>query len=124
MAQHLTDAIRAYIGVETAVLTAGEPVERGAVRRFAQAVQQHGGRVLRCTPRGELRGEVTVDAAQATCPGFVGPGRDILAITTAQENLDDWTDRSGAIFLADVGATGIPDTRWPGSTTTPYWSTA
>lgn len=38
MAQHLTDAIRAYIGVETAVLTAAEPVERGAVRRFAQAV--------------------------------------------------------------------------------------
>ncbi|MGE3449218.1 MAG: SMP-30/gluconolactonase/LRE family protein [Microbacteriaceae bacterium] len=86
--------------------------------------QFDGGRVLHYTPHGELRGEVTVDAAQATCPGFVGPGRDILAITTAQENLDDWTDRSGAIFLADVGVTGIPDTRWPGSTTTPYWSTA
>ncbi|MGH8618860.1 MAG: FAS1-like dehydratase domain-containing protein [Burkholderiales bacterium] len=38
MAQQLTDAIRAYIGMETGVLTAGEPVERGAVRRFAQAV--------------------------------------------------------------------------------------
>lgn len=41
MAQQLTDAIRAFIGVETAVLTAGEPVERGAVRRFAQAVMDH-----------------------------------------------------------------------------------
>ena len=86
--------------------------------------QFDGGRVLRYSPLGELRVEVVVDAAQATCPGFVGPGRDILAITTAQENLDDWTDRSGAVFLADAGVTGIPDTRWPGSTTTPYWSTA
>jgi sugar lactone lactonase YvrE len=86
--------------------------------------QFDGGRVLRYSPDGELLGEVVVDAAQATCPGFVGPGRDILAITTAQENLDDWADRSGAIFLADAGATGVPETRWPGSTTTPYWSPA
>jgi sugar lactone lactonase YvrE len=86
--------------------------------------QFDGGRVLHYAADGEPLGDVVVDAAQATCPAFVGPGRDILAITTAQENLDDWTDRSGAVFLADVGATGIPDTRWPGSTTTTYWSTA
>ena len=65
--------------------------------------------------------EVSIDAAQATCPAFVGAGLDILAITSAQENLDSWTDQSGAIFLADVGATGLPVPRWSGSTSTPYW---
>jgi hypothetical protein len=35
---YLTDEIRAYIGVETDLLPAFDPVERGAVRRFAQAI--------------------------------------------------------------------------------------
>jgi sugar lactone lactonase YvrE len=64
---------------------------------------------------------VTVDAAQASCPGFIGSDLDVLAITTAQEGLDSWTDQAGAIFVADVGTTGLPAPRWPGSTTTPYW---
>jgi hypothetical protein len=34
----LTDEVRAFIGVESPVLTVPEPVERGAVRRFAQAI--------------------------------------------------------------------------------------
>ena len=88
-------------------------------------VAQFGGSgVLRYSPAGELRDEIAIDATQATCPGFVGPGLGILAITSAQEGLDDWTDQSGAIFLADAGATGLPVTRWPGNTLTPYWSTA
>jgi sugar lactone lactonase YvrE len=80
-----------------------------------------GGRVLRYSPEGELRDEITIDAAQATCPGFVGPSLDILAITSAQEGLDDWSDSSGAIFLAHPGAVGLPVPRWGGSTSTPYW---
>jgi sugar lactone lactonase YvrE len=71
---------------------------------------------------GELLDVVTVDATQASCPAFVGPELDILAITTAQEGLKGWTDASGAIFLADVGATGLPVLRWAGSTTIPYWN--
>lgn len=70
---------------------------------------------------GELRDVVDVFATQASCPAFVGPNLDTLAITTAQEGLADWTDASGAIFLADAGATGLPSHRWRGSTTTPYW---
>jgi hypothetical protein len=35
---HLTEEIRSYIGMETEVLDAFDPVERGAVRRFAQAI--------------------------------------------------------------------------------------
>jgi sugar lactone lactonase YvrE len=75
-------------------------------------------------PSGWEFDEITIDAAQATCPAFVGPGLDILAITSAQEDLDHWTDQSGAIFLAPMppGITGQPVPLWAGSTTTPYWS--
>jgi sugar lactone lactonase YvrE len=83
--------------------------------------QWGGSSVRRHAPSGELLAVVTVDAAQASCPGFVGPGLDLLAITTAQEGLDTFTDRAGTIFLADVGATGLPAPRWAGGTTTPYW---
>ena len=84
--------------------------------------QWGGSSVRRHAPTGELLDIVEVDATQASCPAFVGPDLNTLAITTAQEGLKDWTDQSGAIFLADVGATGLPVPRWRGSTTTPYWN--
>lgn len=83
--------------------------------------QWGGSSVRRHAPTGELLEVVTVDATQASCPAFVGSDLDLLAITSAQEGLASWSDHSGAIFLADVGATGLPVPRWPGSTTTPYW---
>jgi sugar lactone lactonase YvrE len=83
--------------------------------------QWGGASVRRHSPTGELLAVVEVDAAQASCPGFVGPNLDTLAITTAQEGLDTLTDQAGAIFLADVGVSGLPPHRWDGSTTTPYW---
>jgi len=85
-------------------------------------VAQFGGAsVRRHAPTGELLEVVTIDASQATCPAFVGPDLDLLAITSGHEGLVTWSDHSGAIFLADVDATGLPPTRWPGNTTTPYW---
>ena len=85
-------------------------------------VAQWGGScVRRHAASGELLGIVHVDAAQVSCPAFVGPSLDILAITTAQEGLDSFSDQAGAIFLADVGVTGLPVPRWAGSTSTPYW---
>ena len=85
-------------------------------------VAQWGGGSVRChAPSGELLAVVNVDAAQVSCPAFIGPGRDILAITTGQEGLDVVTDQTGAIFLATPGRTGLPENRWAGSTTTPYW---
>jgi sugar lactone lactonase YvrE len=85
-------------------------------------VAQWGGSSVRHhAPSGELLDLVEILATQASCPGFVGPNLDTLAITTAQEGLDEWTDASGAIFLASTGATGLRSPRWLGSTTTPYW---
>jgi len=85
--------------------------------------QWGGSSVRRHAPTGELLDIVQVDATQASCPAFVGPDLAMLAITTAQEGLHGWTDQSGAIFLADVGVTGLPVPRWAGSTTTPFWQT-
>ncbi|MET0735349.1 MAG: SMP-30/gluconolactonase/LRE family protein [Microbacterium sp.] len=86
-------------------------------------VAQWGGSgIRRHALTGELLDTVTVDATQASCPAFVGPELDMLAVTTAQEGLVHWTDASGSIFLADVGVTGLPTPRWPGSTTSPFWA--
>lgn len=81
-----------------------------------------GSSVHRYAPTGDLLDVVEVAATQVSCAAFVGPNLDTLAITTAQEGLDEWTDASGALFLADPRAVGIPAPRWSGSTTTPYWN--
>ncbi|MEO8263725.1 MAG: SMP-30/gluconolactonase/LRE family protein [Pseudolysinimonas sp.] len=88
-------------------------------------IAQFGGSgVVRYSSAGKLIDEVTIDATQATCPAFVGPGLDILVISSAQEGLDVWADKSGALFVARPGAVGLPVPRWSGSTTTPYWKAA
>ena len=83
--------------------------------------QWGGSSVRRHAPTGELLDIVTVDATQVSCPAFVGPDLGTLAITTAQEGLENWTDQSGAIFFADTGVTGMPEPRWRGSTASPVW---
>jgi sugar lactone lactonase YvrE len=80
-----------------------------------------GASVRRHAVTGELLAVVNVDAAQASCPGFIGPGLRTLAITTAQEGLPHFSDQSGALFLADVRTSGLPSHRWAGSTVNPYW---
>lgn len=86
-------------------------------------VAQWGGScVRRHAPTGELLDIVQVHATQTSCAAFVGPDLATLAITTAQEGLTGWTDQSGALFLADVGATGLPVPRWEGSTIAPLWN--
>jgi sugar lactone lactonase YvrE len=84
--------------------------------------QWGGSSVRRHAPTGELLDIVEVAATQVSCPAFVGPDLATLAITTAQEGPNGWTDQSGAIFLADVGVTGLPVPRWRGSTTSPFWN--
>jgi len=74
------------------------------------------GTAQRFTLEGELLETVTIDTAEATCVGFLPQG---LAITSGAESAKD--ANAGAIFLASVDATGRPENRWAGSTSTPYW---
>ncbi|WP_164479148.1 hypothetical protein [Nakamurella antarctica] len=50
---------------------------------------------------------------------FVADG--LLAITTS-DNDTDHDALAGALFLCEVDARGIDESRWAGSTGTPYWS--
>jgi sugar lactone lactonase YvrE len=61
------------------------------------------GQVRRYSPDGTLTGVVEVDEPEVTCPAFVGPALDRLIITTRRR-----------LFIADVGATGLPATPWAG----------
>jgi sugar lactone lactonase YvrE len=76
---------------------------------------------VRClTPQGETVAVVEIPVPNPTCASFVGPSRDLLLVTTAREKLDEtqlarWPD-SGALFVADVQASGLPATAWAGST--------
>ena len=82
-------------------------------------VAQHGGGcVHRYSREGELLEIVTIDTAEATCPGFLPHG---LAITSGAESATD--PHAGAIFLAEVDAVGKLENRWAGSTSAPYWTT-
>ena len=80
-------------------------------------VAQYGaGIVQRFTFAGELLETVQISTPEATCVGFLPQG---LAITSGAESATDAD--AGAIFLAEVDATGIPENRWAGSTTRPFW---
>ncbi len=82
-----------------------------------------GGRIRRYGATGEVQATVTVNAPRTTCPGFVGPDLETLAITTASAGPDAPTpDGSGFLFLADPGVRGIVTPRWGGSTRTPSWA--
>jgi sugar lactone lactonase YvrE len=67
--------------------------------------------VRRYAPDGTQTGVVEVGAPNVTCPAFVGPKLDRLLITTARSDGDP---DSGRLFLADVGAVGLPVTPWAG----------
>lgn len=79
------------------------------------------GRVNQYSSTGKLLSQVTVNASQPSCPGFVGENYHLLAITSAQEHLESFNDESGAVFLANTNAAGLPTNRWAGNTTFPYW---
>lgn len=76
------------------------------------------GEVRHFSHAGELLDTVSVAAPHTSSVAFVGPGLDLLLITTAQKDLTDeqlaeWPD-SGRLFAARVGATGLPLTPWSG----------
>lgn len=74
------------------------------------------GEVRHLTPGGELLGVVVVAAPYPSCVTFAGPALDTLLISTA---IDDLTPEqiaahpgSGALFLAEVDARGLPTSAW------------
>ena len=75
-----------------------------------------GGAVACFAPDGEGLATVAVDAAQGSCRTFAGPELATLVITTSQESYtpgrsaaEPW---SGHLFVADVGARGLPSYRF------------
>jgi sugar lactone lactonase YvrE len=76
-------------------------------------------------PSGELLRTMAVAAPHVTAVCFVGPRLDRLLITTARDELDEPRRRlfpdSGRLFLADVGAVGLPPRSWSGSTDGSGW---
>lgn len=67
---------------------------------------------------GEHVATVEVEAPHTSSVAFVGPARDRLLVTTARADLSpaqlDAYPLSGRLFLADVGARGLPTAAWAG----------
>lgn len=69
----------------------------------------NGGAVHRYRPDGTLDGVIEVPAGKVTACTFGGENLDRLFITTSQENVDTAADPlAGALFVAEVGVTGLP----------------
>lgn len=67
------------------------------------------GEVHRYRPEGTLDGVIDVPAGRVTACTFGGEKLDRLFITTSQENVDTAADPlAGALFVAEVGVTGLP----------------
>jgi len=82
------------------------------------------GQVRRLSLRGEVLeviDVIEVQAPNATCPTFVGPGLDRLVITTARFRMTEEAIAqhpfSGALFVADVPVPGVPVPPWSGRAT-------
>jgi sugar lactone lactonase YvrE len=79
---------------------------------------------VRCyAPDGAVLDLVRVRAPHTSSVAFVGPDRDLLLITTAQQGLtsaqlDEYPD-SGRLFTARVNAVGVATTAWSGSWAAP-----
>lgn len=77
------------------------------------------GEVRSFTPDGRAGDTVSVPAPHASSVAFVGDDLDRLLITTASRDLTaaerlQYPD-AGRLFLADVGVSGVPTTRWSSS---------
>lgn len=72
------------------------------------------GTVRRYTPEGRADMVIHLDAPQATCPAFGGPGGDRLFVTSAWTGLSaearQASPHSGGLFEATTGHRGVPDT--------------
>jgi sugar lactone lactonase YvrE len=77
-----------------------------------------GSAVRRYTPDGRLDVTLSFPVTNITCPVFGGPEFGQLYVTSARQGLDERQlaaqPHAGAVFAADVGATGLPGLRFDG----------
>jgi sugar lactone lactonase YvrE len=83
-------------------------------------VAMFGSGEVRCySPAGQQLAVVDVGVPNPTSVAFVGPDLDRLLITTARHELSDdelaANPDAGRLFLADVGARGVPVAIWNGA---------
>lgn len=80
------------------------------------------GKVTKYSPDGDPLGHVTVNAPLTTSAAFVGGSLELLAVTTASKGIQEPTDGSGRLFIAQPAeARGQRTLRWAGSTREPIW---
>jgi sugar lactone lactonase YvrE len=106
---------------DLAVLTEGEGVPDGLVVDAAGAVWValwEGGAVRQYAPDGELLRHLPTPVSRPTCPGFAGPGLDVLVVTSAWEGMGQAERHAelwaGHLLTAPVGAVGCLPHRYGG----------
>lgn len=71
-----------------------------------------GGSAVKCfTPDGSHVATVELPVSHVTSCCFAGPDLDVLTITTARAGSQD-EPTAGDIYVAEVGASGVPDVAW------------
>ena len=77
-----------------------------------------GSQVVRIAPDGRLARSVELPVRQPTSCQFVGPGLDVLFVTTAKQRLSEEElarqPLAGALFALDPGVKGLPEARYAG----------
>ncbi|WP_346839549.1 SMP-30/gluconolactonase/LRE family protein [Microbulbifer sp. SAOS-129_SWC] len=80
---------------------------------YLWSAQWRGARVERYAPDGSGAGAVTLPASQITCAAFGGPEMDLLFVTSARDELPQWTlDRerfAGSLFILQTPFRGVED---------------
>ncbi len=64
-----------------------------------------GGRIVRSTPEGAVDRVLTLPVSRVSSVAFVGPRRDVLAVTTAADP-EGREELAGRVLLLDVGVSG------------------
>jgi len=83
---------------------------------YLWSAQWRGARVERYSPDGRSAGCIPLPVSQSTCATFGGENMDLLFVTSARDELPEWTlgrERlAGSLFVCKTPFRGIEDTRF------------
>lgn len=106
---------RAFHTVEPPAIPDGATVD---AEGFLWCALYGGWKVVRIAPDGRIDRSVELPVQQPTSCQFVGPGLDVLFITTAKQRLTEadlaQQPLAGALLAVDVGVKGLPEPRYQG----------